>query len=149
MKILEKSFVWSINLVLALGMFVFGMSAFYIGMFWLIEFLTAAGTWANTGRWPPFTLLQYTEKYSVPVPHTNMIGFQNIIDGWLDQSGLVWFFFIMVGCAGMSNWLGELIIPMTPKKAAQKPTGPKRYTDDELRRAIDKTVVAHRKGIVE
>ena len=84
------------------------------------------------------------EKYSVPVPHTDMIGFQNIIDGWLAQSGLVWVFIITVGCAGMSNWLGELMIPMASKKTAQEPTGPKRYTDDQLRRAIDETIAAHR-----
>jgi hypothetical protein len=141
---LEKGFVLLINLVFALGMFVFGMSAFYIGMFWLIEFLTTASTWANTGKWPPFTLLQYMEKYSIPVPHTDMIGFQSIIDGWLAQSGLVWVFIITVGCAGMSNWLGELIIPVARKKTAQEPTGPKRYTDDQLRRAIDETIAAHR-----
>lgn len=141
---LEKCFVLLINLVLALGMFVFGMSALYIGMFWLIEFLTAASAWANTGKWPPFTLLQYMEKYSVPVPHTDMIGFQNIIDGWLAQSGLVWVFITTVGCAGLSNWLGELIIPMATKKKAQEPTGPKRYTDHQLRRAIDETIAAHR-----
>ena len=61
----------------------------------------------------------------------------------LAQSGLVWVFIITVGCAGMSNWLGELMIPMASKKTAQEPTGPKRYTDDQLRRAIDETIAAH------
>ena len=91
------------------------------------------------------------EKYSVPVPHTDMIGFQNIIDGWLAQSGLVWVFIITVGCAGMSNWLGELMFPMASKKTAQEPTGPKRYTDDQLRRAIDETkrLMARSKGVAE
>jgi hypothetical protein len=140
---LEKSFFWLINIVLALGMFVFGIAAFFIGMFWLIEFLTAASTWANTGKWPPLTLLQYMEKYSVPVPHTDMIGFQNILDGLLAQSGL-WVCIVAMGCFGISSCLGDLIIPIKSKKAIQQPTGPRRYTDEQLCRVMDETIAAHR-----
>lgn len=113
----EKGFLLLINLVLGICMFAFGMSALFIGMFWLIEFLSAASTWANTGTWPPLTLLQFMQKFSVPVPHTEMVGIQNIIEGWLAQSAIVWVIIIAVGCAGISNWLGELVIPMTSEKA--------------------------------
>jgi hypothetical protein len=113
----EKCIVFLLNVVLGVGMFVFGMSAFFIGMFWVIEFLKAATAWANTGKWPPLTLLQFLQKFAIPVPHTEMTGFQNIIDGWLAQSGIVWVGVIALVCWGISNWLGDLMIPWGSKKA--------------------------------
>jgi hypothetical protein len=123
MTMVEKGFLLLINLVLALGMFVFGMSAFFIGMFWLFEFLKAFSAWANTGTWPPLTLLQFMEQFSVPVPHTGMIGFQNIVDGWLAQSGIVWVFIIAMGCGAISNpnKFAKSIIDIATDEAAGDP----------------------------
>jgi hypothetical protein len=72
------------------------MSALFIGMYWLIEFLGVAGEWADTGKWQSASLLQLMQRYSIAIPHTEMIGFQNIIDFCLAQPGLIW-----VGLVGM------------------------------------------------
>jgi hypothetical protein len=98
-----------VGLLLAVPMFVFGFSAFIIGMLWLIDFCTAAKAWADTGNWPAFTVTNLLEKWSITVPQTSMIGLQNIIDFFLVQSGLTWWFLIVVGLVMLCSWFSHLM----------------------------------------
>jgi hypothetical protein len=103
-------------LLFAVPMFVFGLSAFFLGIFWLIDFCTAAKAWADTGNWPAFTVTNLLEKWSIKIPHTNMIGLQNILDFFLVQSGLTWWFLIVMGCVMLCSWFSHLIDTL-PQKA--------------------------------
>jgi hypothetical protein len=113
---IEKSFILLLNLILGVGMFVFGMLGLLIGLLWLIEFLAAASAWANTGLWPTFSVLQFIQKYGVNAPHTDMVGLQNILDGCLAQSSVLVVFLFVVACGWISTILGDVMIPMTSKK---------------------------------
>jgi hypothetical protein len=113
---IEKSVILLFNLMLAVGVLAFGMLGLLTAVLWLIEFFAAASAWGHTGLWPAFSILQFMQKYGANAPHTDMVGFQKILDGLLAQSSVLGVFLFVVACGWISIFLREVMIPMTSEK---------------------------------
>jgi hypothetical protein len=112
----DKGVRFLLKLLLVVPYFILGMSSLWLGLLFLVQFGTDVQTWANTGAWPKFTMLELFYKFSIPIPHTEMIGVQNVIDGLLSWSGNLVLFVLAMSCLGLSQWIGDLIDRLTPKQ---------------------------------
>src|SRR5712675_1125341 len=96
-----------LKLILAIPLLAVSLTGMFAGLFWLVTFGTDLQTWATTGTWPSFTIVDMLAKASIPPPHTDLKGIQGIIDGVLALSGTIALLVVAIVCLWLYSLIGD------------------------------------------
>jgi hypothetical protein len=89
------------GLALASGLLSLGSGICWIGLLGI-----NVASWAKTGEWPKYAVLEFFHDVGLGLPHTDLVGVQKIIT-WVGEQTALWLFFVLAaGLYGLFMWIG-------------------------------------------